>query len=448
MVARRRIVTDVDIIVVGGGLAGLTAATKFKQHGLSVLVLESASEVGGRAISTKVGDVPLDLGAQFVSDFYKETRAIIQAIGIEQQLIRRSQTASIWRDNEARPVWPASPLLTGNALSVCAKLRLLALLPSLLLKWRKLDISNLSKASEYDVESTAEAIVRRCGQEDLKYFFGPLLRALLYWEAESTSFVALLAILKAFLISKATFRMSDGIGQLSQTLAQELDVKCSSQVSEIRWKPGSCLVRYQDRVGSAELTARGVVCATTASIAAEIVPGLPNVALQFLRHVTYTKTAILTYRIDVSVNDYPTGAVIFPLDATPDIASFNPVQVSSDTGRSSTRLINLFVADDGYEKYGHLDDEELNEAIRSQLRKTTGELEWLKSAELVHVQRWIEALPRFKVGHISEIKNFNSSLNGIPLSFAGDYMRAPYIEGAIISGLQAYKDLLQRLEES
>jgi monoamine oxidase len=47
---------DCDVVVVGAGLAGLTAARELAGAGLDVRVLEARDRVGGRNLSQPVGE--------------------------------------------------------------------------------------------------------------------------------------------------------------------------------------------------------------------------------------------------------------------------------------------------------------------------------------------------------------------------------------------------------
>ena len=57
---------DVDVVVIGAGLAGLGAATALRDAGRSAVVLEAADRIGGRAWTTypaQLGGVWFDMGA-------------------------------------------------------------------------------------------------------------------------------------------------------------------------------------------------------------------------------------------------------------------------------------------------------------------------------------------------------------------------------------------------
>jgi monoamine oxidase len=54
--------TNLDVAVVGGGLAGLIAALKLAKAGRSVVLLEQSKQLGGRAATTTLSDVHFNLG--------------------------------------------------------------------------------------------------------------------------------------------------------------------------------------------------------------------------------------------------------------------------------------------------------------------------------------------------------------------------------------------------
>lgn len=64
-----------DVVVVGAGLAGLVAARRLAERGLSVCVLERCDEVGGRQRSRTVDGFVLDRGFQLVNPAYPDLAA-------------------------------------------------------------------------------------------------------------------------------------------------------------------------------------------------------------------------------------------------------------------------------------------------------------------------------------------------------------------------------------
>ncbi|MBK8253278.1 MAG: NAD(P)/FAD-dependent oxidoreductase [Polyangiaceae bacterium] len=120
------------MVVVGGGLSGLASAAFAARSGLSVLVIEKAGELGGRARTTMVHNFALNLGAHAV---YRggEAERVLSALGvhIDGGVPNASGAVALTaRGAQALPVGLVSMLTTG-ALSFAGKIEVSRLLTSL-----------------------------------------------------------------------------------------------------------------------------------------------------------------------------------------------------------------------------------------------------------------------------------------------------------------------------
>ncbi len=94
---------DVDVVVIGAGLSGLTAAHRLRQFGARVAVFEAASRVGGRVASARVGGVHVDLGGTFVGPGQDRIVALADEVGVSRfPTYTAGQNVIRWRGQHRR----------------------------------------------------------------------------------------------------------------------------------------------------------------------------------------------------------------------------------------------------------------------------------------------------------------------------------------------------------
>ena len=67
---------DVDVVVIGAGLAGLSAAHYLERAGKCVAVLEASEAVGGRVHTDHIDGFLLDRGFQVINPWYPDFRKL------------------------------------------------------------------------------------------------------------------------------------------------------------------------------------------------------------------------------------------------------------------------------------------------------------------------------------------------------------------------------------
>jgi len=104
-----------DVVIIGAGAAGLTAANELKKAGLSVAVLEARDRVGGRLWTDVIDGAMLEIGGQWVSPDQQALIETIDELGLE--------TFDRYREGDSVYIGPDGTLsrFTGEVFPVSAE---------------------------------------------------------------------------------------------------------------------------------------------------------------------------------------------------------------------------------------------------------------------------------------------------------------------------------------
>lgn len=76
-----------SVLILGGGIAGLAAARELARHNIAVTVIEAQDRLGGRIRTARHGNIPLELGAEFIHGESKPLLETVRDAGLETQTV-------------------------------------------------------------------------------------------------------------------------------------------------------------------------------------------------------------------------------------------------------------------------------------------------------------------------------------------------------------------------
>ena len=102
---------DTEILILGAGMAGLTAATELQRAGRRVLVLDKGRSVGGRVATRRIDQAVFDHGAQFMTARSARFQSVLDDMQRQGVVVQWCQGFS--NQPDGHPRWRGSPGMTA-----------------------------------------------------------------------------------------------------------------------------------------------------------------------------------------------------------------------------------------------------------------------------------------------------------------------------------------------
>jgi len=415
--------SPVTVAIVGGGLAGLCAARRLTDMGVTCSILEARDRVGGRVATDTVDGFLLDRGFQVFLTSYPEARRVLDYEGLELHeflsgsLVRWSgrmyPVADPWRQPLEGMKSLFTPVMRLGDAPKLARLRQDALARS-----------RSGAASEPD-ESTLRYL-RRLGlsTEVIERFFRPFFSGVFLDPELATSRSLFDFVFAMFATGHATLPAA-GMGAIPKQLHAGLPpdtVRTGTRVRSVR--PG-----IVELASGEDIRAAAVILATDAAQAAALSPIRPRVAWHgcTTSYFAADKAPLADPTLVLNGGGPASGPVNHLAVPSNVAASYAP----AGAALISATILGVPAAE----------DPSLEDQVRQQLTGWFGPA--VRSWRHLRTDRIAHALPTYT---LSRAPNNGAAERLDETVFAcGDYLENPSINGAMLSGRRAADRVLATL---
>ncbi len=319
-----------QVIIVGGGIAGLSAAFELHRRGISFTLLEAGSRAGGVVLSEQIDGFTIDAGPDSLLVQKPEGIRLCEELGLKDRLVATKipRLAYIQREGRLHPLPAASvlgiptkwgPFIRTSLFSWPGKLRM------------GMELAIVKRAGDDD-ESIGAFMERRFGTEAKEYLAEPLLAGIHAGDVDRLSLRALFprfreverthgSLLRGFrkeqlrrtrppdgddggVFRSLTGGLSDLIDALVRALPAE-SIRLRTPATTVSFNGSG----YQVATGAGALSAESVVLAPPAFVTARIVRSFSPTLAELCDQVPYASTATVALA-------FPRSAVADPLNGS------------------------------------------------------------------------------------------------------------------------------------
>jgi oxygen-dependent protoporphyrinogen oxidase len=421
-----------QVVVVGGGIAGLSAALALHQAGTEVLLVEAGTRLGGAIRTERADGFVIEAGPDAILAQKPDGLALCRAVGLGERIIPANpHTRAIFVLHRGRlhalpegmmlavptRVWP---LLRSGLFSWSGKLRM------------ALDVVLPGRKDGAD-ESIASLLRRRLGEEAVERLGEPLMAGIHAGDPERLSIQAtfprfserqrphasLIRSMREWRVpstapSSAFYSLAGGLEELVAAVQERIpaaSIRLGARVSALCRRNGAFALTLAE---ATTIAAQAVIVAVPAWAAAPLLAQLSPAASLVLRTIPFASSATVALgfrRQDVAHPLDGCGLIVPRAEGLRCSAcTFASVKFPGRAPEGHV-LLRAFLGGERDPDVLRLDDATLAEIVRRELEPVLG----LRGAPVLErVYRWPRATPQMLVGHLESMARLDAAVSQTP----------------------------------
>lgn len=416
---------NVDYVIIGAGLSGLSTAWYLKQAGFSVQVLEAQEDIGGRIHTQNQAGWQIDVGANSGLLSSQPLDELIDSLGLRDQVVVANDQAKNRFVVRGGQLW-ALPLSIGELL----KTPLVSPLSKLSLLWEPFRGRGVGE------ESIGDFITRRLGKEWRDWVIDPFVSGIFAGNPDKLSvqaafhkvwlmekdhgslFKGMLARMKArkqdraagrYVPSNHMISFQKGMSTLTKALAQALadSVQCSARVSALtKTEQG-----WQVTTDSGQtLLANKVIMTLDAPDAAKLLAPLSPTATKLLQSIESPPLAVVALGFDRKQITHALDGfgVLIPRSlGIQTLGAIFSTSIFPQRAPEGKVLLSCFIGGSRNPLVATRDEQTLIDQV---LKDLTPLLGIQGQPEMSQVKLWPHAIAQYQLGHLEKVAQIRQAL--------------------------------------
>ena len=435
-----------DVLIAGGGIAGLAAAIRLKDRGLNPLVLEASDRPGGRMTSDHVNGFVIDTGVTLLGNRFRGMRSLARRVGLPLTPVQFS--LGIGTKNEVRTyrAQKLGDLLLDPRLSKAARLAAMRMIAAIASGGRGMRHGNSHSAIEYDRETVGE-YMRRLGpggDELLAAVFEPGLRAALGGVPTDGSRLTLMQVIWNTL-GAGFWNFDGGVGRIPDALAKEVEVEYRAELRGLEMNVRGVEADVLQKGSSRVIRARAAILAIPGNKISAIFPSAPSWMRDCTEQTSYSTLASAHVALGRKPDSHCTGYGF--ADELEDGVGVLELEHLRAPGRcpEGKGMVSVYFVDSPTFACMAACDATLREKATNMVRRLFPES--ADSIEFTHLIRWPAAIAKFPKGRVTQLATLERQLaqwHGC-VDLAGDWLDGVASESAVQTGFRAADRIAHRL---